>query len=304
MIKKKRIRKLNPYKKLLPTTDEAFVTFSGATTANLERAGFSDDAEEGAKILPNRVGRISLFNAEGKNRIRRDMPMKTAHRTVEWHWYERHGRDKVERSDFRDVPYKRYPREFIEPPAIELTLSTDTDGNVILISDPIKGWQKNEALLIHAINLFLELFGECIILDENRLTVLPSNIKRVNWKLLPKGERPFERLKQELRPILASIKRGKRSFVDKRLELLNRFNPEYAAIGIGGFSGYILMAYPDKNLFVLESLLYGNATYVVSKNWEEIASLTKAEILRDNLHEGRIIHQSNWFSKVHDLFKD
>jgi len=303
VIKKKRIRKLNPYKDLLPTTSGAFVACVDATDADLKRAGFPDDAADGTAILPNRVGRVSRYNAEGKQRIRRDMPMETAYRVVEWHWTEWHGRDKVEQSDFRDVPYKRYPREDVPPPSIELTLSKNTEGKTTVVSDLVGDWHNNEELLIHTINLFLEIFGECVVLNEDKTEVLPTNIQRVNWKLLPQGEYPFLRIKQELKPVLDKIKRGNRSFVDKRLERLNSFNPEYTVLGLGGFSGYVVMAYPDRKLFVLESLLYGNATYVLDRDWRGISQLTKAQILSNGLHRSRIIHQRSWFPKIKELFE-
>lgn len=302
MISKKRIRKLNPYKDLLPTSDKAFVAYTGVTDSQLQRAGFPQDCGFGTTILPNIVGRITAFNAEGKELVCRGQQMETAYRTVEWHWTEWHGRDKVERSDFRDVPYKRYPREFINPPAFELTIAENNDGSKMIISKPINGWKDNEERLVHAINLLLELFGECVVLDDNKAEVLPTSIKRVNWKLLPKGEYPFERVKQELKPVLQRVKRGKRSFIDKRLEKLNSFGPAYVAMGVGGFNGYVVMAYPDRNLYVLESLLYGNATYILNNDWESVSKLSKAEILNNNLHKARVIHRRSWFSQVKDLF--
>lgn len=304
MINKKRIRKLNPYRHLLPTTDTAYVMAVGLTETQLSRAGFAKDVPPGTTILPAAVGRVTLFNAEGKERVCRDQPMETAFRTVEWHWTEWHGKDTVEKSDFRDVPYKRYPREFIAPPAIELTFVHDTEGKLAVISEPVLAWKTDEESLIHVINVFLELFGECIILDESKKAVFPHNIQRVNWKVLPKGEYPFERVMTELKPVLEKIKRGKRSFVDKRLERLNTFEPAFAVMGLGGFSGYVIMAYPDRNLYVLESLLYGNATYVLTQNWESVSKLTKAQILNNQLHKDRIIHRQNWFSRIKDQFRD
>ena len=302
MIRRKRIRKLNPYRSLLPTTDKAYVAINGITEAQLKRAGFPDQAKPGDTVLPRVVGRVTGFNANGKRIIRRDKPMETAYRTVEWHWIEWRGRDKVEQSKFVDVPYKRYPREEVLPPSLEITLVADANGRLSVVSGEIDGWKTDEQLLIHAINVFLELFGECLVLDEERAEVLPTNIQRVNWKFLPKGEYPFKRVKEELKPVLNRIRRGNRTFVEKRLERLNSFDPEFVVVGLSGFSGYVLMAYPDRNLYVLESLLYGNATYVLDRDWEGISKLTKAEVLSNQLHKDRIIHRSNWFAKVKTLF--
>lgn len=302
MIRRKKVRKLSPYKNSLPTTDKVYVAYSGITEAQLKRAGFPDNAKPGDTILPRVVGRVTGYNANGKRIIRRDQPMETAYRTVEWHWTEWHGRDKVEQSKFVDVPYKRYPSDDVPPPSLEVTLVQGTNGSLSLVSDEVDGWKADEELLVHAINVFLELFGECTILDEERAEVLPANIQRVNWKFLPKGEYPFQRVKEELRPVLNRVKRGNRTFVEKRLERLNSFDPEFVVVGLSGFSGYILMAYPDRNLYVLESLLYGNATYVLDRDWEGISKLTKAQVLSNKLHKDRLIHRSNWFAKVKKLF--
>lgn len=300
MINKKRIRKLNPYKNQLPRTSGAYVSSLTLTKSQLMRVGFEEDAASGTTILPRVTGRVSLYNAEGKNRVRRDKPMETAYRVVEWTWTQWDG---TEHSKLCDVSYKRYPREFIKPASMELTLSKNTEGETVVLSSLISGWRKKEGHLIHTINLFLELFGGCVILDEDKVEVLPASIRRVNWKLLPKGEYPFQRVKLELQPVLNRIKKGKRSFVDKRLECLNSFKPAYTVIGQNGFNGYVVMAYPDRNLYILESLRYGNATYVLDHDWQHISQLSKAEILNNSLHKGRVIHQTSWFAKMKDLFE-
>lgn len=301
MINKKRIRSLNPYRSVIPASDAVFVSSTKLSDAQLARAGFTKDAIDGTTILPKGVGKITLYNAEGKYKIRRDMPMETAYRVVEWHWKQWDG---SEHSAFKDVPYKRYPREFISPPSLEITLAHNTAGEPIALTGEITGWKEDNEKLIHAINVFLELFGECIVLDEKKEEVLPHDIHRVNWRILPKGEFPFSRVHEELKPVINRNKPGKRSFIDKRLERLNSFKPEFTVIGQGGFTGYVIMAYPTKNVYILESILYGNATYVLEKEWKEVSQLTKAEILQNSLHKQRIIHRENWFAKIKDLFTE
>ncbi len=50
----------------------------------------------------------------------------------------------------------------------------------------------------------------------------------------------------------------------------------------------------DKNLFVMENAFAGNATYVFKDDWINISQLTKAQILKENLQEDRLIHKKNW----------
>jgi len=73
-------------------------------------------------------------------------------------------------------------------------------------------------------------------------------------------------------------------------------------VGTAGFLGYIILGFENKDFQVCESLIYGNATYIFGENWEEISQLSKAEILRDDLHRERIIHRKwSWLRRIREL---
>jgi hypothetical protein len=165
----------------------------------------------------------------------------------------------------------------------------------------IKDWQKNKTELVHAVNLILEYFGECTFYDENRDQIIKSSIRQLNWKILPKGKHPFSVIREQLEDVLLEVPKGKRNFADRRLESINSFEPEFTAIGQGGFSGYVIFGFPAKGVYVLESVLYGNATYILGDDWEKISILTKAEILSEGLHIDRYVHLRNWFHKIKQL---
>ena len=42
---------------------------------------------------------------------------------------------------------------------------------------------------------------------------------------------------------------------------------------------------------------------VYAENWEELSKLTKAEILKENLQDVRIIHNNNWQQEIRDLLE-
>ncbi len=44
----------------------------------------------------------------------------------------------------------------------------------------------------------------------------------------------------------------------------------------------------------MENAFAGNATYVFKDDWINISQLTKAQILKENLQEDRLIHKKNW----------
>lgn len=303
-IKQSKIRALEPYIKSLGNSPSLLVGVAGPSPEILGKIGFSKGLENGETILPpSSFGPVSRFNAGGKEVIHRDQPKETAYREAEWHWKEWHGRyDQVEQSKIVSVPYKRYPRTLISPPGIELTLTTDTAGNRTVVSPMFADWQSNKEKLLHAVNLFLEIFGECAFFD-NDLKLIKAPIKRLNWRILPPGKRPWKILKTELAEVLNEITKGRKVVVESRLETINVFNPDFAAVGEGGFRGYVVLGFPSRNLFVLESLYFGNATYVFGERWEELSKRTKAEILNQSLQTDRIIHHLNWKSRIATLFK-
>jgi hypothetical protein len=302
-INQKRIRNLERH---LPATFQNRRINIGLTNlqrfgAKLNVIGFTTDLSIGETVLPSVVGPVTRFNAEGKNIVRRDLPKETVYRQIEWHWTERHGDREVEQSDFRYVPYERYPRDFVPPPSVELQIAADSEGNKLLVAGAFDYDTANYQAIAHSINVLLEIFGECEILTEDLQPIAPLAARRLNWEILPPGKQPWERVKKSVAPIIERAKKGNQGVILRRLEFMHLAVPELIAQGRGGFSGYIIFGFPRKNLYVLESLYYGNATYVFRENWEKLSQLTKAEILSGNLQTARIVHQPGWEKEVRHL---
>lgn len=89
--------------------------------------------------------------------------------------------------------------------------------------------------------------------------------------------------------------------IDKRHEAISAFKPKFVAVGRGGFDGYVIFGFPSKFLYILESTQVNNATYVLDRNWEELSTMTKAELLNNNLHRERLIHRENWFAQLNQV---
>ena len=75
-------------------------------------------------------------------------------------------------------------------------------------------------------------------------------------------------------------------------------------MGRGGFSGYVVFGFPEKNIYVLESAYTGNATYIFDERWEQLSKMTKAEILNEQLQTDRIIHRVGWNRRIDDLLRE
>jgi hypothetical protein len=63
--------------------------------------------------------------------------------------------------------------------------------------------------------------------------------------------------------------------------------------------GYVLFSFPFTGNVVLECPIEGNATYVLSGNWEALVNHTKHD-LREWFPDSyaRIFHQGNWLGRV------
>jgi hypothetical protein len=204
-----------------------------------------------------------------------------------------------------EIPYKRYPRISIPAPTEELMLDI-RDGMKVVVSRTLE-YRPHDIEQIgtikHMINLFLELFGECVILSDNFPQTQKLNIERRNWRILPSGEYPWNTAKDVLIDITRSLSSAQRRLVDFRFRHISGFNPTKLIIGEAGFDGYVIFGFEDLSLYLLESRFTDNATYVFGDDWESLCQLTKAEILDENLHKHRIIHRGGWPQKIAGLLR-
>jgi len=307
ILKKQRIRSIGQNLGFLKEGQTFIVGLRnlGEVQEKLRAAGFGETISVGDTILPAaEFGPISIYNANGKEIIHKDREKETAYRQTEWRWTEWHGRNNpVEQSRIVDVPYERYPRTHVDPVGLELTVLSDTSGNMVITTPSLEYVPANADAILHTVNLLLEIFGECYFFTEDLSEIIKAPLKKLNWQVLPPGERPWQQLQKELRPIIDAAPEGKRVVIENRLEVINEHKPDFAAVGHGGFHGYVILGFPKKDLYVLESLLYGNATYLLGSEWEALSRLSKGEILQNNLEKGRVIHREGWDTNIRRWFR-
>lgn len=305
IIKKKRIRALETNFGFLKTGSRFIfgVRLAGLAPEKLVAAGLPSQPKEGDSVLPPAAaGPVSRYNAEGKYLIHKDQEKETAYRQAEWKWHEWRGRyDSVQQSRIVDVPYERYPRTFLPPPSVELTVSTTASGEAVVVVPELEYLPENQDSILHSVNLLLEIFGEGEVFTEDLKKVVKARLRRLNWEILPPGCRPWSDLKGAVKEILEETKDGNRVVIENRFETINEYGPEFAAVGRAGFRGYLIFGFPEKGLYILESTLHGNATYVFSEDWEDLSKMTKAEILSEELQEDRIIHREGWPQRIEKL---
>lgn len=301
IIKKTRIRNLPTYVDGIPIGAELrpIVELDEASRQRLARLGFTDSPEPGETILPNGIGPISRYNADGKWQVHRDQPKEERYvRTVRWAWKQWAGRGQYEEhEDFRDIYRLCYPRSAVPAPGIELTY-LEKDGKSYVIAPSFRNLDDHHVSLLHAINLLLELFGYCELVKGDLSRFSNILVKRLNWKMLPPGKYPWQRLKAHLGEVLKRTSENTQSVIFDRQETILSFNPDEQFVGTGGFSDYIAYTFKDRGLVVLESIRKGNAIYVFGLDWDRFSKLTKSEIINADLHMARLVHTKGWKTKI------
>lgn len=187
-------------------------------------------------------------------------------------------------------------------PGVELALIQSHDGNLMLTAPMMVYSDENEEIIKHIINMVLQIFKECQFFTENLEAIVETPIESLTWEILPPGPHPGERLREFLNPVFEKAKKGRRPFLEHRLKTINEFQPIDSRKGTGGFGGYVIFLFPEKGIRVFESAFYGNATYILGEDWEELSRLSKVEILNADLHLERIVHhRENWEARIREL---
>ena len=292
----KRIVRVDKYTRGLNLAKPLFVYHAAKKVGpSFRRVGLSASAKIGDTILPLINGKVSEFNADGAWRTRDDLPKES--RVVGqriWRWKEFRGRyDHVDKERTVDVTRMCYPREFIPPPSLEMSVAI-VDGKLRLVTPLPANAAKD--LVKHAVNLYLEAFGECHLTDKPDEVPLVTP-KKVNWKLLPQGANPWKRAQSAVTARLPSSA-DQQEIIVERQKYICEFDPDEVYAGEGGFSDYLAYVFPSKGLSVLESVTTGNAIYVFDRNWRNISQMSKRDILAGGLEKDRIIHATGWHKRL------
>lgn len=271
--------------------------------ARLIEAGFSNPIDEGQSVLPSaHLGRAAAFNAEGREEIHRGQPKETIYRQAEWTHEQWNGPHTETVTEIVTRPYERFPRSFIDPPSVELTIRRSADG-VLFVCAPARRLGRDDEILVQDVNLILDIAKECELLSQDLVSPLRGNLRRLNWDVLPRGHYPWNRLQPLVRPAIERLPPAAKPVIEHRLDIVSRYPHDFVAVGKAGFSGYVIFGFPVLGIHVLECTHEGNATYVFGNDWEELSQWTKAEVLSENRQLHRLIHSRNWAYALGDIMR-
>lgn len=111
----------------------------------------------------------------------------------------------------------------------------------------------------------------------------------------------MEKIKKHTEKFTNSLSASDKAVIEMRLEPLSRYKPDFLATGRGGFNGYYVYGFTEKNVFVLESVHLFNATYIFENDWELFSQYTKNEIINGQMPHQRLIHDRKWEWKIRQV---
>lgn len=292
----KQVRGLSVYRSTIERLPQFRLLSGPLTEHQAAMLGFDGLPLAGASIVPSAEGPATLFNARGKEIIRKDLPMVTKSRSINTSWKDWHGHTH---HGTQTRSYETYPREYVAPPGEFLT-AVDTDSGIAMATRIIDRTEPEESIA-NLLNIYLECFQHFEIVDPD--LAVPVRIEKINWRILPPGKFPFDRAMQVLDSYLKQLTDSDRAVAKQRIRTITRHEPDFMAVGLGGFSEYIVFGFTRRNRYVFESPESGNATYIFRNDWEAVSQLTKRQILQEQLQETRIIHTSRWAVEVSEAIQ-
>lgn len=257
-------------------------------------------------VVPNEgSGRFSYRNVNGQEIVRRDLPIETHYRSVETpNWG-----DSYNGTHTVDLPYQKYPRDFIAPKMLEIKISVANDDsgrseyvfifNVARVLEPkTKGFESD---LLEDLNLLQENIGTCGVHKSDATVADYLKTLRVSWEVLPPGTRD-EAIERVFRGRSPSVK--EKALVEDRYDFLKSLKPKKLVFGISGLQRYFGGLMRD-DLVVFENIEYGNAVYIMFDDWKDLSKRTRTELLSGRFGDNfeRVLHVRGWKSSIREIVK-
>lgn len=303
IIGKKRIRKASNYMSHIAEGEKAYIglVITEDVATKMKEIGFKS-LNPGESLVPSPVfGTVSKFNANGKHVSEKDKPKETVYREQYWELPDRRGGYNWGTAY---IPSVRYPRKWIPAPWVNLSIVQSGEKSFLLAGQAIVKGETEDKDLVHRINLMLEIFGQFEVFNEGLESWQIPKMDYLQWEILPTGDMPWEVFKEHLAPVTKGMSKKKKIVIDGRLETIYQYKHDFAYRGTNGYHGYTIFGFVERNLYIFESVEYGNATYVFEGDWKQLSKMTKAEIINGNLHKHRFVHREGWKNQIRGLFED
>lgn len=299
MIKAKRIRNPKRYLYELEENEEFYIAVPLHESYEdvLEKYGYEMSKKKSELWIPLPLKKTTNENINGSWVINKELPKIEREFEREYHVVDWHGNDHYGTCYHTRMCYQRTPIK-----AEEIAFSNEND---VLFSPLYKNSDTEMNTVKVAINILLEIFGQCEIWRKSKTPILPlAKQKIVSWEILGSGETDKDKLKEYVDKTIEVLPKKQRSIIKNRHEFFGMQKPDFCVLGSQNFWGYVVYGFTSKNLYFFECNRPDNATYVFKGDWKKASQLTKTEILNDHLQDERIFHTTNWKENIcHKLSK-
>lgn len=249
-------------------------------------------------------GRYSRFNLDGREIVLRNLPKIQKAFTWDVPNFGDPSKGYHSITQYRWV----YRRKFEAPGETTITAEAITQDarpdSTFLVKFQVdeilnKTSPKFEPRLLASINLLQENVGAIGVFEKNASLADLAATVNVDWELLPPGIQPS---------VIANyITAGRRvnttrtiERIEARRRLLASFNPTNWIAGSSGFRRYFGAKFRE-DLVVFENVDYGNAVYVMFKDWPSLSQLSRIELQEQTDGFIRIVHRNRWERKLCDI---
>ena len=297
-ILKKRINSAQKYLTSIEAGEVFYivVNISSAHEPILRRIGAREGWVRNLNLLPSIIGPKTKFNQKGKYVLLKHLDKEEYTYFVKPKYYPN---GTFRRGYYRTI--QRYQREDIIAPQ-SIIICDEISGEKFIVSKPHIKNVDNYELIKHEINLVLEIFGNCQIVKDLFDLHNQPQVEYVDWEILPKGKYPWQINTSDLKKY-SKLSTEEQIAIKNRHDYIEKYNPTKIYTGSGSFSDYCVFAFPQKNIYILESPTQGNATYIFNESWEEFSKLSKSELINNNLHSDRFIHNKSWSENIDAILK-
>lgn len=249
-------------------------------------------------------GKYSNWNIHGREFKRKDLPKERYYNYVESpNWGNSYsGTHTVA------LPGERYPVEFVPPRFSSFTveLITEINGDYIfrfVLSEVLNRKSKYfHDRFLFSINLLQENIGSVDIVESSVSSIEYMKTQTISWEILPPGEKDkFVKKLFAGREIAAEEKKT----IEDRYDFFIRLKPKEMIIGVNSFQRYF-GAKLDDDLVIFENTGYGNAQYIMFRNWVELSKKSRIELLSGRYGKDfeRVIHTGDWKEKTKLILKN
>jgi hypothetical protein len=252
-----------------------------------------------------RAGRYSSANVEGREIVRRDLPMvkkSFSWETPNWGDWSKGSHTHVQT---REV----YERDFIPPKEVELSvtlLDSPSEDKFFLKFAVEQVLRKNtpdfEAELLYNLNILQENVGAVDVFESAASLEDYLATVRVDWEILPPGS--VDEVVRRMLEGKRSVTEEQRKTMEARLRVMAGLKPAAYIAGTNGFLRYFGAKF-EEDFVAFENVAYGNALYVMYEQWEELSKRSRIDLLKGS-REGfeRIEHREGWEERLKALLRE